>query len=468
MMNADGLSRLAFLLSQTEGTYAVLLGSGISSAAGIPTGWGIAMDLIKQMAILVGEEASDDLEDWYRQKFGKPVNYSDIVEWFGGTQAERTRLLSSYIEPNEDDIRERRKKPTPAHRAIAKLAKYKCIRVIVTTNIDHLMELALADENVHPIVVSSVDDIDGMVPLSQAQNECIVLKVHGDYKDIRSLHTEAELRAYPQRMDDLLDQVFREFGMVVCGWSAQWDFALCDAIKRCDTELYSWFWAALGGPGPAAQELIEHRQAEVISIEDADGFFDGVRRRVERLKSIESQDLELVDQGVALLQSHLQQHLGPGASEIGGDLAGVVSQIVGLSNTTAPEEQVNEEETELSKAVNFARQLAGRGLVVQARNEVNWIRTNWDEIPEDVEVGLATVLAACAMADEDLDEAARWSDEAYRLQPDNPAVVGNAALAAQRVRATVLAACAMADGLNAALAAQRVIERWSWRRKLVS
>ena len=465
MMNADGLSRLAFLLSQTEGTYAVLLGSGISSAAGIPTGWGIAMDLIKQMAILVGEEASDDLEDWYRQKFGKPVNYSDIVEWFGGTQAERTRLLSSYIEPNEDDIRERRKKPTPAHRAIAKLAKYKCIRVIVTTNIDHLMELALADENVHPIVVSSVDDIDGMVPLSQAQNECIVLKVHGDYKDIRSLHTEAELRAYPQRMDDLLDQVFREFGMVVCGWSAQWDFALCDAIKRCDTELYSWFWAALGGPGPAAQELIEHRQAEVISIEDADGFFDGVRRRVERLKSIESQDLELVDQGVALLQSHLQQHLGPGASEIGGDLAGVVSQIVGLSNTTAPEEQVNEEETELSKAVNFARQLAGRGLVVQARNEVNWIRTNWDEIPEDVEVGLATVLAACAMADEDLDEAARWSDEAYRLQPDNPAVVGNAALAAQRVgdsdRALELAEKARElNAMEAAAACVIMVELW--------
>ncbi len=51
IMNADKLGRLVFLLSRTEGRYAVLLGSGISSAAGIPTGWGIAMDLIKQMAI---------------------------------------------------------------------------------------------------------------------------------------------------------------------------------------------------------------------------------------------------------------------------------------------------------------------------------------------------------------------------------------------------------------------------------
>ena len=68
MMNADGLGRLAFSLSRTEGTYAVLLGSGISSAAGVLTGWGIAMDLIKQMAISTGEEAPDDPEDWYQKK----------------------------------------------------------------------------------------------------------------------------------------------------------------------------------------------------------------------------------------------------------------------------------------------------------------------------------------------------------------------------------------------------------------
>ena len=104
-MNADGLARLAFLLSRTEGTYAVLLGSGISSAAGVLTGWGIAMDLIVQMAVSGGEEAPGDPEVWYQEKFGEPVNYSDIVEWFGGTQAERTGLLSSYIEPNDDDIR---------------------------------------------------------------------------------------------------------------------------------------------------------------------------------------------------------------------------------------------------------------------------------------------------------------------------------------------------------------------------
>ena len=465
VVNAEALGRLAFSLSETEGTYALLLGSGISSAAGIPTGWGIAIDLIRKMAISIGEGEPEEPEGWYYQKFEKTVNYSEIIEWFGSTQAERTRLLSSYIEPTEEDIQAGRKKPTAAHRAIAKLAKHGCIRVIVTTNIDHLMELALADENVHPIIVSSVDDIEGMVPLSQAQRECIVFKVHGDYKDIRSLHTERELKRYRKGIDDLLDQIFREFGMVVCGWSAQWDLALCEAVKRCDTGLYSWFWTARETLGVSAEELIEHRQADVISIDSADSFFEDLRRRVERLKGIQSQDLEPIEQGVALLQTYLHQHLGSGVVENGAALTAVVSQIVGLSNPTVSEQPTNEDETELSKAVNFARQLIGRGMVVQARNEINKIRANRDVIPDYVEVSIATVLAACAMADEDIERAAYWSDEAYRLQPENPTVIGNAALAAQRSgysdRALQLAE--KARGLKAAEAASAcviMVEMW--------
>ena len=42
--SVGALDRLAFGLSQADGTYAVLLGSGISRAAEIPTGWGIALE----------------------------------------------------------------------------------------------------------------------------------------------------------------------------------------------------------------------------------------------------------------------------------------------------------------------------------------------------------------------------------------------------------------------------------------
>ena len=165
-MNVNALDRLAMGLSQTRGTYAFLLGSGISKAAGILTGWEIAVDLISQLATLRGEDTQGDPEGWYRRRFDRPVNYSDILESLGGQPAERSQLLSGYIEPNDEDRRAGRKQPTAAHRAIAKLVRHGCVRLIITTNIDRLMETALADEQIHPTVVSSPDDLQGTPPLS--------------------------------------------------------------------------------------------------------------------------------------------------------------------------------------------------------------------------------------------------------------------------------------------------------------
>ena len=45
----DPLLQLAFSLHNQRGTYAVLLGSGISHAPGIPTGWEVAEDLIRRV-----------------------------------------------------------------------------------------------------------------------------------------------------------------------------------------------------------------------------------------------------------------------------------------------------------------------------------------------------------------------------------------------------------------------------------
>jgi hypothetical protein len=45
----DPFQQLAFSLHDQRGTYAVLLGSGISHAAGITTGWEITEDLIRRV-----------------------------------------------------------------------------------------------------------------------------------------------------------------------------------------------------------------------------------------------------------------------------------------------------------------------------------------------------------------------------------------------------------------------------------
>jgi hypothetical protein len=50
----DPTLALALGLSASPGAYAILLGSGTSSAAQIPTGWGVVTDLIGKVAALQG------------------------------------------------------------------------------------------------------------------------------------------------------------------------------------------------------------------------------------------------------------------------------------------------------------------------------------------------------------------------------------------------------------------------------
>ncbi|MBW2161433.1 MAG: hypothetical protein JRH14_15955 [Deltaproteobacteria bacterium] len=41
---------LALTLESNPGVYACMLGSGVSATSGIPTGWGIVVDVIKRVA----------------------------------------------------------------------------------------------------------------------------------------------------------------------------------------------------------------------------------------------------------------------------------------------------------------------------------------------------------------------------------------------------------------------------------
>ncbi len=61
-MSADPLVSLASSMHAGPGVYALLLGSGVSRAAGIPTGWGITLDLITRLAELSGGDAEADPE----------------------------------------------------------------------------------------------------------------------------------------------------------------------------------------------------------------------------------------------------------------------------------------------------------------------------------------------------------------------------------------------------------------------
>jgi hypothetical protein len=227
----------------------------------------------------------------------------DSARELSSSPAERRSILHSYIEPNEDDREEGRKIPTAAHHAIAELVRNGYVRVIITTNFDRLMENALREAGVEPTIVSSVDALSGAEPLTHST--CYLLKLHGDYKDARILNTDEELNGYPKQYDALLDRIFDEHGLLLAGWSGEWDHALRAAMLRAPNRRYSTFWATRGSPGSGAQELIAHRKARQITIADADGFFRNLAQRITILAQTRKQNPLSID----LLVSSIKRYL---------------------------------------------------------------------------------------------------------------------------------------------------------------
>ncbi|MBI1929655.1 hypothetical protein HYR99_36080, partial [Candidatus Poribacteria bacterium] len=81
---------------------------------------------------------------------------------------------------------------------------------------------------------------------------CAIIKVHGDYLDTRIKNTPDELARYDKRLNQLLDRIFDEFGLIVCGWSAEWDVALRSAMERCKNHRFTTYWTIRGNPGGQA------------------------------------------------------------------------------------------------------------------------------------------------------------------------------------------------------------------------
>ena len=293
-------------MQSNPGVYAILLGSGVSRSAKIPTGWEITLDLVRKLATLYGEDCGADPEKWYLEKFGNDPSYSNILNQVAKTATERQQLLRPYWEPSDEERQEGSKQPTKAHRALAALASRGFVKVIITTNFDRLIELALRDEGVEPTVLSTVDQINGAVPLIHAP--CCVFKVHGDYLDPGIRNTHDELDNYPEAVDKLLDRILDEFGLIVCGWSADWDGALRSAIMRSQSRRFSTYWAAMGNPGDAAQRLIDHRKAQLVSIDGADAFFEAVRAQVEAIDEFSRPHPLSTEAAVASLKRYMSEN----------------------------------------------------------------------------------------------------------------------------------------------------------------
>ncbi|GAA2753013.1 hypothetical protein GCM10010440_71370 [Kitasatospora cinereorecta] len=270
---------MAMCVHSAPGVYALLLGSGISTGAGVLTGWGIMQDLAQRVAALLGQTpeqvalAHEAPDRWWRQHFPDqgPLMYSTLLGELGTTPAARQSLLQEYFTGKE---------PSAAHRAIAGLVRDGYVRVILTTNFDPLMEDALHAAGVQFQVITG-EGASSMRPL--AHGLPTVLKLHGDFRQPDMLNTTTELARYGWMWRRRIREVFRDFGLIVCGWSAEWDTALI----RCLTgrsHRFPVFWSSFRSPAGRAAELIAQLGALPITDTSADGLFTGLASDVAALE----------------------------------------------------------------------------------------------------------------------------------------------------------------------------------------
>ena len=314
-------------------TFALLLGSGISTGSGVLSGWEMTIDLIRRLALLQGQDPGDDPVSWYRDRFGSEPDYSDVLKELAPSQGDRRNLLSSYFEPTDQEREEGLKNPTKAHHAIAQLVADGFVKVIVTTNFDRLLEVALTDADVEPSVVSSPSSAAGTLPI--AHSSCTIIKVHGDYRSPDLKNTYEELASYDPAIDRLLDEVLDQYGLIVCGWSGTWDTALRSAILRTPGRRFATYWMNRGTVSPEAQEIINHRDAISVTIQNADSAMENLTEKVQALAA--ATDQRPVDTAVAIAQ--LKRYLPDPVHRIRlndlvmGEVEAVIEQVQDLPNS---------------------------------------------------------------------------------------------------------------------------------------
>jgi hypothetical protein len=278
---------LATALQAQPGVYALLLGSGTSTGAGVPTGWGVVTELVRKAAAAAKDDVPGDLdpESWWAENAGgQPLGYSALLSALAPTPAARRALLAGFFEPSDDDREQGRRVPGPAHQAIAALVARGSVRVIVTTNFDRLIEQALEAVGIMPQVIATPSAVAGMEPLTHAR--CTIIKLHGDYATLDQLNTVEELSTYSDEMTGLIDRVLDEYGVIVNGWSGDWDGALVRALEGTRSRRYPLYWSAYSNIGAAASHLIAQHHAQIIAGVTADQFFPDIVSRLDAIDAL--------------------------------------------------------------------------------------------------------------------------------------------------------------------------------------
>jgi len=267
----DPIVSLAVAIAEAPGSYACLLGSGVSRDAGVPTGMEVFWLAVGELYRLenTAEEAPgrDALAAWLRETDRADLGYSDVLELLTPDAATRRDYLAKHFDGVE---------PAAPHERLAELAVRGLVTVFITTNFDRLLERALQARGIVPIVVTSDADLNAAP--SREHADCFVLKPHGDYLQQTIRNTPAELAQLESGIAAELREVLDRYGVIVLGYSGG-DEAIANAI-RARRSRYGLYWVARGEVAEPGCSIVEAVGGRVIARAGAAEFLADLDRRL--------------------------------------------------------------------------------------------------------------------------------------------------------------------------------------------
>ena len=203
-------------LAEGRGTYAFLLGAGVSRDAEVPTGSEIFWDTVGKLHHMETDATSSiaprrqELNEWFEQSAYSEFGYSEILEALFPSKEERRQYLSRFFI---------NKKPGNAHLQIVELVKANLVRLVVTTNFDRLLEQSLERQGLEFDAVYSSDDFGRLRP--REHSPCRILKLHGDYQNLNMKNTPRELESLDAEIESEFGEIVNRHGLVVIGYSGR-------------------------------------------------------------------------------------------------------------------------------------------------------------------------------------------------------------------------------------------------------
>lgn len=266
----DPLIPLAISIADGPGTYAFLLGSGVSRGAGVPTGQEILSDSIRELYRLLHNReqvTTEEVQQWFESSKYKNYTFSRILEELRPGLEECRRFLERYFLGKE---------PSKAHQTLARMVKGGFVKVIVTTNFDDLMEKALDEESIPYDVVSTEGDLEDVRP--REHSPCRILKLHGDWRKLNIKVTSAELERLEPSLEREFQEIVNRYGIVVMGYSG-----LDQDVMNCLRErrsIYRLYWLVRGDIDPDVKRVIEQQEGKLVSRDSADDFMRELELKV--------------------------------------------------------------------------------------------------------------------------------------------------------------------------------------------